>query len=131
MLLLLLLLYYYYYFIILLFYYLLFIIYYLLFIIYYLLFIIYYLLFIIYYLLFIIYYLLLLLLLLLLGDMPYNGISPIVSVRIFIYLFIYYCRNFVARLSQKRTVQSSSNFLSIFGLIWNREPPLFSLITQP
>ena len=50
---------------------------------------------------------------------------------LFIYLFIYYCRNFVARLSQKRTVQSSSNFLSIFGLIWNREPPLFSLITQP
>ena len=49
---------------------------------------------------------------------------------LFIYLF-YYCRNFVARLSQKQTVQSSSYFLSIFGLIWNREPPLFSLITQP
>ena len=77
--------------------------------------------------------------------MPYNGISPIVSVRIFIRwyatayhllylyesLFIYYCRNVVPRLSQKRTVQSSSNFLCIFGLIWNREPPLLSLITQP
>ena len=64
---------------------------------------------------------------LLLGDMPHSGISPIVFVRI----FIYYCRNFVTRLSQKINLQLFSNFLSIFGLIWNREPPLFILITQP
>ena len=52
-------------------------------------------------------------------------------------LFLYeiytnnFSTNFFARLSQKRTVQSSSNFLSIFGIIRNRVPPLFSVITQP
>ena len=35
------------------------------------------------------------------------------------------------RLSQKRNQQSSSNFHSIFALIRNRTPKLFSLITQP
>ena len=74
-------------------------------------------------------------LLILLGDMLHSNISPIVSVRIFIsiYLsiFIYYCMNFVPRLSQKILWLWFSNFDSIFGLTWNRVPPLFSLITQP
>ena len=52
-------------------------------------------------------------------------------------LFLYeiytnnFSTNFVARLSQKRTVQSSSNFLSIFVIIRNRQAKLFSVITQP
>ena len=39
--------------------------------------------------------------------------------------------NFVPRLSQKILWLWFSNFDSIFGLTWNRVPPLFSLITQP
>ena len=65
--------------------------------------------------------------LLLLGDMPHSGISPIVSVRI----FIYFCMNFVNRLSQKFISLWFSNFHSIFALIRNRHNKLFSLITQP
>ena len=72
---------------------------------------------------------------LLLGDMPYNGISPLVSVRIFIYLFIYlfiyYCRNFGTVISQEQNQQSCWYFYSIFVIIRNRQPKLFSVITQP
>ena len=52
-------------------------------------------------------------------------------------LFLYekytnnFSTNFVIHLSQKQTVQSCSNFHSIFGIIRNRAPPLFSVITQP
>ena len=71
----------------------------------------------------------------LLGDMLHSNISPIVSVRIFIsiYLsiFIYYCMNFVARLSQEFLWLWYSNFHSIFALIRNRHIKLFNMITQP
>ena len=91
----------------------------------------------------------------LLGDMPYNGISPLVSVRIFIYLlgdmphsgivayhllYLYesllflYClflEIFVPRLSQKALSLWFSNFHSIFALIRNRHIKLFNMITQP
>ena len=60
-------------------------------------------------------------------DMPHSGISPIVSVRI----FIYFCMNFVNRLSQKFKSLWFSNFHSIFALMRNRHNKLFSLITQP
>ena len=63
-----------------------------------------------------------------------NLISPIEFVRIlFIYLFIYLLLppNFVIHLSQKIVSLSSLNFHSIFGIIRNRAPPLFSVITQP
>ena len=69
--------------------------------------------------------------------MPHSGISPIVSVRIlFIYLFIYFfivyfCINFGTVISQEQNQQSCWNFYSIFVIIRNRKPPLFSLITQP
>ena len=65
----------------------------------------------------------------LLGDMLHCSISPIVSVRIFIIYFSLI--EFWHTLSQKRNPQSCWNFHSIFGLTWNRVPPLFSLITQP
>ena len=60
----------------------------------------------------------------------HSGISPIVSVRIFI-LFIYYCMKFVARLSQKFLSLWFSNFHSIFAMIGNRSANKFSTITQP
>ena len=60
--------------------------------------------------------------------MPF-GIHLCICTNLYLF-FVYFCK-FVPRLSQKRNPQSFSNFLSIFGLIWNREPPLFSLITQP
>ena len=67
--------------------------------------------------------------------MLHSNISPIVSVRIFIsiYLsiFIYYCMNFVARLSQKLLWLWFLNFDSIFALMRNRYNKLFSLLTQP
>ena len=50
---------------------------------------------------------------------------------LFIYLFIYYCRNFGTVISQEQNQQSCWYFYSIFGLIWNRVGELFSLITQP
>ena len=65
-----------------------------------------------------------------LGDMPHSGLSPIVSVRIFI-LFLYFCMKVVPHLSQKIVSLSHLYFHSIFVIIRNREPPLFSLITQP
>ena len=69
------------------------------------------------------------------SDMLHSNISPIVSVRIFIsiYLsiFIYYCMNFVARLSQEFLWLWYSNFHSIFALIRNRHIKLFNMITQP
>ena len=62
--------------------------------------------------------------------MPHSGLSPIVSVRIFI-LFLYFCMKVVPHLSQKIVSLSHLYFHSIFVIIRNREPPLFSLITQP
>ena len=75
----------------------------------------------------------LLVLLLLLGDMLQRSISPIVSVRMFIYLFIFplFLINFVSRLSQKFLSLWFSNFHSIFVLIPNRTNKLFRVITQP
>ena len=49
-----------------------------------------------------------------------------------LYLFIYYCRNFVPRLSQKPLTIIRFKFSQYLCLIpRNRVPPLFSLITQP
>ena len=53
---------------------------------------------------------------------------------LFIYLFIYlFITVEILRLDYLKNGQYNhlQIFLSIFRLIWNREPPLFSLITQP
>ena len=66
--------------------------------------------------------------------MLHSNISPIVSVRIFISIYlsiIYYCMNFVARLSQEFLWLWFLNFHSIFALIRNRHIKLFNMITQP
>ena len=63
--------------------------------------------------------------------MLHSNISPIVSVRIFISIFIYFCMNFVHRLSQKLLWLWFLNFDSIFALMRNRHNKLFSLLTQP
>ena len=60
--------------------------------------------------------------------MPHSGVSPIVSVRIFIYFSLI---KFVNTLSQKFLWLSSSNFHNILAMIRNRYNKLFSLITQP
>ena len=63
----------------------------------------------------------------------HSGISPIVSVRIFILLLFLdlLLYKFVARLSQKFLWLWFSNFHSIFALIRNRHIKLFNMITQP
>ena len=44
---------------------------------------------------------------------------------------VYFCMNFMFKISQKRNLQSSSNFHSIFALMRNRSSNVFRLITQP
>ena len=60
-----------------------------------------------------------------------GSISPYLYESLFLSIFIYYCMNFVPRLSQKLLWLWFSNFHSIFALMRNRYNKLFSLLTQP